>query len=285
MEKSFFKKNCLGIIIIISTLLFFNQSFAQNVEEKKESAPEKVSENMDLELNDVFKSIGNQYIAHELQFSTKDSKSIITANAKPFQPKAGMMFALIKMNLINPTDKKIKFKLGNLKATAETEDKIRIMYLTTFDDNRKSYSLFNFNPPEVEPHAKKEIRILTILKDTCPKITLQYSEGKPLQVKLASLPLSKTGSEQVKDTEHKQKITVRLGKQLTTKFKGKTFKVYATRVIPGVKIAIIAHAKYDELPRKIQKYAAKKGYGPGSYVDFVLGEKSKDTKILPAKKK
>lgn len=285
ISKPYLKKYFLGILIIIPCLMCTNLSIANDLSQEEKKEQKEVPEILGLELMEVIKSTGGQYITQKVQFSTSEDKVKTIGIAKPLQPKTGHMFVLMKLNLINSTDKKITFKLSNLKAATEAEDKITLMYLATFDDKKKSYTIFNINPPEVESQGKTELKLMAIVKDTCPMLTLKYSEGNPIQVKLSSIKLSSTGNEQVTEAEHKQVRTILLGKPLSTKFKGKKFTVYLTRIIPGRKNIFLAHAYYDKLPAKVQKHAAKLGYKSGDAVNFAMGEKKGDIKILPPGKK
>ena len=268
----------------------YNISIAKNINEDKKKEQEEVSECLDLELIEVIKSTGGQYISQEVKFTQSDSTIEIVGIAKILQPNAGYMFILMKLNLINNADKKINFKLSNLNETTETEDKITLLYLATFDDMKKSYTnLLNINPPEIEPQSKKEIKLLAIAKDNCPILTLKYSDGNPIQVKLSSLPLSSIGNEQVSESEHKQVKTIKtsvIGKALSTKFKGEEFTAYATEFIPdGKSFKALASAYFDDLPAKCKKYAIKLGYKEGEIVRFILSEyKFRSAKMLPPAK-
>jgi hypothetical protein len=275
------RKYVLGILILIPCLLWTHYSLAIALGQEEKGGQKEIPEILGLEVLGVIKSTGNQNISLKVEFSTSEGEVKVMGIAKPMQPDPGFMFVLINLNLINSTDKIITFKLGNLKASSEAEDKMTLLYLATFDDAKESYTQLNIKPPEVGPRGQAGVKVLAIAKKTCPLLTLKYSGGEPIQVDLSSLPLSASGNERGVEIEHQQPKTILIGEPSEITFKGEDFTVLITQIIPGREKTVLAHNYFDQLPPLIQKYAAELGYKPGDIVKFALGKNAGDHKILP----
>jgi len=275
------RKYVLGILILIPCLLWTHYSPAIALGQEEKGGQKEIPEILGLEVLGVIKSTGNQNISQKVEFSTSEGEVKVIGIAKPMRPNPESMFVLINLNLINSTDKKITFKLGNLKASSEAEDKMTLLYLATFDDAKESYTQLNIKPPEVGPRGKAGVKVLAIAKKTCPLLTLKYSGGEPIQVDLSSLPLSASGNERGVEIEQQQPKTILFGEPSDITFKGENFTVLITQIIPGREKTVLAHNYFNQLPPQIQKYAAELGYKPGDIVEFAMGEKRGDHKILP----
>ena len=260
------------------TLYFPAKAFGQ--EEK--GAQKEITEILGLEVLGVIKSTAKQNISQNVQFSPAEGDQVkVIGIAKLLQPDPEFMFVLINLNLINNTDKKITFNLDKLKAHSETEDKITLLFLATFDDAKESYTLLNIKPPEIEPLSKAGLKVLAIAKKTCLRLTLKYSSGEAIQVDLSLLPLNASGNERVGKEEPQQAKTILLGEPSKIVFKGENCTVFITQIIPGRKKIILAHNYFNQLPSKIQKIATELGYKPGDIIKFSLGKKEGNHKILP----